>query len=111
MAFLTKEQLLSYDDRKIDIVTIPDLGEVGIRKITVKERKAWEQIANESTTSENSIRVLFVAMSVCDEAGNPLFTPADVEALANKSIGMIDLLYSAAMKANVIDSVEAAKKN
>lgn len=111
MAFLTKEQLLAFDDRKIDVVTIPNLGEVGIRKITVKERKAWETVANNSTSSENSIRVLFVAMAVCDEAGNPLFSPADVEALADKSIGIIDLLYSAAMKANIIDSVDDAKKN
>lgn len=111
MAFLTKEQLLAYDDKKIDIVTIPDLGEVGIRKITVKERRAWETTADEAGMSSNAIRVMFVAMSVCDEAGKPLFSHKDVEELSNKSIGLIDLLYAAATKANIIDSVETAKKN
>lgn len=102
--FLTKEQILSADDRKTDIVDVPEWGGlVKIRAMTGAERDRFEQDSIEGRGKDTkmnlrNIRARLVSLSIVDENNNRLFTRNDIEALGQKSAAALDRVFGAAQK-------------
>lgn len=86
-------------------------GSVWLKKMTVKDQLAFEEMANGK--DKKNILSKLVVMCVCDEDGNQLFTDADIEALNNKSSAVIlELSNSILATNNMSDSdVEDMAKN
>jgi hypothetical protein len=112
---LTREQILAADDRKSEMVDVPEWGgQVRVRTFSGADRDRVEAfIASHKDGSPVGFRALLVSLAVCDEAGARLFAPADVDALGEKSGVAIDRVFTAAAKLNGIlaDSGEKAKES
>jgi len=102
MALLNKEAILGADDLKKEIVSVPEWGgEVMISAMTGAARDEWEQALVESKSANlSNLRARLVAATAMDEAGNRLFTGADVEALGKKSGAALERCVRAAQKLN-----------
>ena len=99
---LSREAILKASDLKTQDVNVPEWGgSVRVACMTGTMRDAWEQsLLKGGKTSLENARATLVAASVVDEAGNPLFTSADVEALGRKSAAALDRICKAAQKLN-----------
>ncbi len=113
---LTRDEILNAEDLKTVTVDIPEWGgELLVREMTGSQRDAYEtDIMNTAEDHKaHVIRARMVASSVVGEDGEPLFTMADVEALAKKSAKALDRVFTAAASLNVLtdDAVEEAAGN
>lgn len=118
MAVLTREQILSAQDRAERVtVSVPEWGgDVLIGVFGATQRDTFEQWSSDAKKSAGSVRhfrARFVAMCLLDEKGAPLFTEADVVALGEKSHKALDRVFEAAWKLNGMgkEGVEQAEKN
>jgi hypothetical protein len=105
---LTREQILSSQDRKIQKVTVPEWGgDVYVRSLSGAERDQFEEgnLIREKDRKRGFVsldiriqdaKTRLVALSVCDEAGTRLFSDADVEALSKKNSAAIARLSGVA---------------
>lgn len=114
MSSLTKDQILAANDLGLLKVDVPEWkGEVFIRVMSVGERDAYERewIGKRETGVEN-FRTKFLQRVLCDEAGQLLFSAADIEQLSQKSARVMSRLWDKAMKHNALmesDVQELAK--
>lgn len=93
-------------------VEVPGLGvTVFVRVMTIGEMERFE--AARSAAPPGSLQALMVAYTACDEAGDLLFTEADVPALAARPVGSLTKVVDAALKLNTLsaEAVDAAEKN
>ena len=107
---LTRDQILGSHDLPVEDVEIPEWhGTVRVRGMTVAERNAWEQSNTRTFKGRNgqlvteanpaaiaTFRQRLVARSVVDDAGNLLFSDADVAALERKSSSAIARIVTVA---------------
>jgi hypothetical protein len=112
---LSREQILSGNDRipNLQVVQVPEWGgEVSLRPMTGKERERFEASAS-SKIPDGTIRARLVALSACDDRGEPLFGEADVEALADKSGVALERIFQAAIRINGVSkaAIEDLEKN
>lgn len=63
------------------------------------------------TATPEQIDAYFAVMSVCDEAGNLVFTEADVPALLRKNGKAIARIALRVLDLNKVDAADEAKKN
>lgn len=103
MGFLTKEQILSANDRPREEVDVPEWGgKVILQAISGTDRDNFEQaIANPSGKGVKDgalIRARLVALSVVDEKGQKIFEPRDMVELGKKSAAVLDRLYDVASR-------------
>ena len=116
---LTRQEILSIRDIRTEIVFVPEWGgSVRIKAMTGKERDAWEtalfQIDGKDVKmNKENLRAKLVALTVVDEAGQRLFTEADVEALGSKSAAALDRIYQASQKLSGLtpDDIKEMEKN
>src|SRR5690606_11536223 len=116
---LTRQEILSIRDIRTEIVFVPEWGgAVKIKAMTGKERDAWEtalfQIDGKDVKmNKENLRAKLVALTVVDEAGQRLFTEADVEALGSKSASALDRIYQASQKLSGLtpDDIKEMEKN
>ena len=116
---LTRQEILSIRDIRTETVFVPEWGgAVKIRALTGKERDAWEtalfQIDGKNVKmNKENLRAKLVALTVVDEAGQRLFTEADVEALGSKSASALDRIYQASQKLSGLtpDDIKEMEKN
>ena len=116
---LTRQEILSIRDIRTEIVFVPEWGgSVKIKAMTGKERDAWEtalfQIDGKDVKmNKENLRAKLVALTVVDEAGQRLFTEADVEALGSKSASALDRIYQASQKLSGLapDDIKEMEKN
>jgi hypothetical protein len=112
---LSKDQILSADDMGLLEVAVPEWGgSVFVRVMTVGERDSYENewMVNKDRGVAN-FRSKFLQRVLCDDKGDLLFSPAEVEKLAKKSARVITRVWDAAMKHNSLtdDDVEELAKN
>ena len=104
MNLLSKEAILQADDRRYEIVNVPEWkGEVRLRSLSGAERDQYEagltrQVGNTQKIDARNARAKLVALSACDENGQPVFDPKDVIGLGNKSSAALQRLFDAAMR-------------
>lgn len=118
MAILSKQQILAAQDVLFEDVPVPEWGgAVRIKGMSSRERDDYElasmsdlsgldpndkELLNKMKERMDNIRARLVAFTAVDEAGNLLFTEADLEALGRKSAAAMQRCYEAAQRLNGI---------
>jgi hypothetical protein len=104
MNLLSKEAIFGLDDRKYEIVSVPEWGgDVRLRSLTGAERDEYEvgmtrQVGNTQKVDARNARAKLIALSACDVGGLPLFQAADVIKLGTKSSAALQRLFDAACR-------------
>jgi hypothetical protein len=112
MAILNKQQILEAPDIKKELVAVPEWGgEVYVKGMSGSERDNFEAAIIErrgkaTRVNLKNIRARLAAACICDEQGNPLFTPADVEDLADKSAAALGRVYDVASRLSGIGEAD-----
>ena len=109
MGLLSKEAILSADDRKTVDVEVPEWGgTVRVGTMSASERDRWEaETYGGDKPNTLDFRARFVALCLVDEQGNRLFTGADVAELSKKSAAALHRVFKAAQELNALTDEEA----
>ena len=104
---LTRDQILSADDRNRQTVYVPEWGGcVVIQQITALDRLQWEEscLLNNGTAAvrHDMLRAGLLVRCLVDDGGNKLFTLEDITSLNNKSASAINRVFEAALELNGI---------
>lgn len=114
MSFLNREALFGLQRPEPVQVNLPRGGHVYVRVLSAaeKERCEADQQADNKAGGDRW-RAILVSHAACDAAGAPLFDRGDVAQLANMPFDVIQPIYYAALKANLMlgDPVGDAEKN
>jgi hypothetical protein len=94
---MNKEQLLASLQPKIEVVPVAGLGDLRLRELTAPEVVA---IRDTTKTKKEDFGFHLVIKSVVDDAGAPMFSVEDLDALRGSGQNSIGLLVSAVMKHN-----------
>lgn len=107
---LNRDQILAAKDIDTTEVQVPEWGgSVLVKALTGAERDRYEQSVVEQNGKKTKVnmvnaRAKLVALAVVDDKGQPLFTAADIPALAQKSAAALDRIYAVASeKAGITD--------
>ena len=125
MAVLTREQVLAAQDRKPELVSVPEWGgELWVRGLSAKDRGLYELWTVQASASKAGIeqgemtldhvaltRVRLISLCVIvDESDTaPLFTEADVAALAEKDSAPVERLFDVAARLSGLSRKDADK--
>ena len=98
---LTRDQLLAPRPLATERVEIPDLGDgVFVRVMTGQERDQYEfDLVQHRDTMDNA-RARLLVRCLCDEQGNLLLQPGDVEALGRQPATILDRASKVASRIN-----------
>jgi hypothetical protein len=116
---LSAADILNANDLALNRVDVPEWhGYVFVRSMTAAERDEWELYLISHRTPDGelnfrNVRATLVANTCCDSAGSLLFTPDQVDALAQKCGRAIVRVYEATQRLNAItdDDVQELAKN
>lgn len=116
---LTKEQILTADDKPIEKVMVPEWGdEVYVRTMSGKEKDAFEQSIVETNGDDivanmHNMRAKLGALCMVDGDGKLLFSNDEVELLGDRSALALDRVFVVAQKLNGLqpDDIETLAKN
>lgn len=116
MSFLTRQQILEADDRKFEIVEVPEWGgTVRLGSMQAINRDRYEIAYGKAREegSERSIRATLVSACIVDEKGETLFTEDDVIEFSKKSGAVLAELFDKCMELNGMSkkAVEKLKGN
>lgn len=104
---LGRNDILQTNDQEIELVAVPGWGgSVYVRSLTGTERDRLEASMVQHMVGKkqsrqvnlNNLRAKLCAMACCDEAGNPIFTEADVIALGKKNAANLQAVFEVAQK-------------
>ncbi len=115
---LSKEQIISSIDLKLEKVAVPEWGgDVFISEMSGTDRDAYEMSllvrqGDKFVQDLSNARAKLVARCLVDEDGKRLFTEADIAALGKKSGAVLDRLDDVAKRLNGLEAkaVEDAEK-
>lgn len=108
MALLTRDEILSADDRKTEEVEVPEWGgSVLVRTLSGKERDAYESgtitvKSGKQVENFENLRARLVALCLVDEKGVRLFSAKDVTSLGNKSAAALQRVYNKCQELNAV---------
>jgi hypothetical protein len=78
---LNRDNILKISDRRPKLITVPEWGEVYIRKLSAAEMEQWEDF-HKSQEKEDQKRMIniarYVCLILCDDQAQPLFKSFDV---------------------------------
>jgi hypothetical protein len=98
MKYLSATEILNLVDCNVKEVEVPEWdGAVFVRSMSLKERFVFEEKGN--TTD---VRMLLLALTLCDKEGNLLFTTDQITQLENKDALVMFRLFQEACKVNGI---------
>lgn len=106
---LSKQDILSNEDRKFEDIHVPEWGGmVRIATISGEARDRFEAsiVAKNGQMNTENIRAKLVAACVVDESNKLLFSENDIKQLGSKSCVALDRIFSAAQKLNGIGQTE-----
>ena len=102
MALLSRDAILAVVDLPMELVSVPEWGgEVNVRGLDGKDRDAFEAslvMQNGEAVNLANIRARLAALCIVDEAGERLFSDADMAALGRKSGAALDRVFSVAQR-------------
>ncbi len=108
---LDRGAILGAQDLKTEDVAVPEWGgTVRVRCLTAAERDAYEASFlsfKDGKVAQNpdamaKVRARMVSLTVVGEAGERLFTDADVAALAGKSAAAVNRVFEVAQRLNKV---------
>ena len=119
MDLLTKAKIMESDDKKTQIVEVPEWGgHVKVKTMSGTERDAWEDSlvkrkGKKVETNLTNIRAKLCAVTIVDEEGVRLFNDSDILSLGQKSCSALDRVFQAAKTLNALDDddIEDLAKN
>lgn len=115
MGLLSKEAILSADDRKTVDVAVPEWGgTVRVSTMSASERDKWEsETYGGDKPNTQDFRARFVALCLVDEKGERMFGEKEVAALGKKSAAAMHRVFKAAQALNALSDseVEAIEGN
>lgn len=118
MPTLTKEQILSQEDRPTMTVSVPEWGgDVKIRKLSARQKAImesyWKFDDNGKFLPESGQgdRARLVALSCINEDGSQMFSVADAVSLDDKSFEAVRVIAEAAAKFNGFDKKDTVKNS
>ncbi len=115
MALLNKEAILGASDLKTEDVEVSEWGgTVRVRTMTGAERDALgKSMMVDGKMSTDNYRAKLLSRCIVDEAGNTVFSEADIAALNGKNTLALERVFKAADGLNSLSeaTVEAAEKN
>lgn len=104
MALLSKEKILSANDRPTEDVEVPEWGgTVRVRGLSGAERDAFESSllgpdGKPSPSRLANFRARLLARTLVDETGNRLFSDSEIKALGEKSGEVLSRLFDVAQR-------------
>ena len=107
---LSKDTILASVDLPMELVSVPEWGgDIYVRTLNGTERDAFEQsmVGKKNSTNLDNVRARFAVLTICDEAGNRLFTANDATALGKKSAAALDRVFAVAQRLNGFSSEDA----
>lgn len=117
---LTREEIISARDTKIERVSVPEWGgEVCVRVMSGEARDRLDAFLAKAIDDDGKLvnpkglRTLVCILGCCDERGNDLFKPNDVDALAAKNSVALDRVWRAVAALNGLNdkAMEAARSD
>ena len=102
--FLTRDDILAADDLPFTDVVVPEWGgKVRVRTLKGADRARLLEITGgaDDGAPEDWVERL-VAACACDEAGEPLFDAADLQALGQKNARVLQRIFEAADDLNAV---------
>lgn len=112
---LTREQILGKSDAVTERVDIPEWGGYAfVRELSGTERDAFEaSILNGGKFDPHNVRAKLVVRSLVDDAGNRIFTDADVDEVGRKSGTVLKRVFEIAQRINKMrpEDVDELAKN
>src|SRR5688572_27942676 len=108
---LTREQILAPRKLPTEVVPCPELGEgatLTVRRLTARE---FINLTGKAKATPDMTYALWVVACVVDDEGKPVLTEADVTALAEKEITLLERLADAAQRLNLNAKGQAAKNS
>lgn len=106
MGFLSRDDILKADDRKTEVVPVPEWGgDVRLRTLSGAERDAFEASTVEVRGGKQrqnfkNLRARLVALCLVDEDNRRMFTSGDVAKLGEKSSAALDRLFTKCQEMN-----------
>ena len=114
MAMLTRETILSAEDFKTEVVSVPEWGgDVLVGTMTGAGRDNFEAQTLDKKTGRKNMRAKLAAATIYDESGELMFTEKDIEELGKKSGAALERVFDVALRINRIGQkdVEELAKN
>ncbi len=119
MPILTRDQILSVEDRATESVDVPEWGgSVIVSTMSGRERDEFESslLADKGASKDANmanLRARLASLCCVAEDGTRMFTKADIEALGNKSAAALNRIFIAAQRLNGIgeDAVDELAGN
>lgn len=115
MALLTRDQILTANDIKTEVIPVPEWGgDVIVGSMSASARDNFEAQMLDKKTGRENARAKLAAATIQDENGALMFTEKDITALGKKSGAALDRVFDAALKINRIgpsDMDELAKNS
>ena len=115
---LKREEILAAQDLKSETVEVPEWGgPITLRELTALERERFQDlvVAKDGAAPMPTSRMFAWLVALCTrgEDGERLFSDGDVEAIANKSLGVLLRLGAIAQRLNSLgaEAAEDAVKN
>jgi hypothetical protein len=117
---LTKADILAVNDRTTELVDVPEWGgAVYVRTMTAAERDREErriydaQQGKKGSEAMANFRARFLALTLVNEDGEPLFSMKEVDQLASKSFAVISRLFDVSQRINGVtkEEIEAIEGN
>ena len=103
---LTKSQILSANDIKKELVSVPEWGgDVYVRMMSGAERDNFEQKMSRKRNEHPdgfiaNVRARLCVETIVDEKGNRLFSDKDVDELGSKCAVALERLFDKSQKLN-----------
>lgn len=106
--FLGRDEILEYDDIKVETVPVPEWGAkaaVRLKVLSAAERDAFEASTvtvkgGRQKPNLANLRARLVARCMVDGKGNRVFESGDVARLGNKSSKALDRLFAKCQEIN-----------
>ena len=127
MANLTKAEMFSGRDRPVVNIEVPDLGDVGMRRMTETDYQAYiircaevgkemkpQPAGDEGGEADKpmddvasggwrGLKALLLVYCLVNPDGSPMFTVDDIDAINGLGHGTIDFLFEQAQRMNALD--------
>lgn len=105
---MLSDDILAFNDAEAERVEVPEWGKHGqhvyVRLMSGRERDRWESsimaMDGDATKFYDGVRARLCQMTACDESGTLIFTPAQIDALSQKSSTALQRIYDVAMRIN-----------
>jgi hypothetical protein len=95
--------------RRSETVTVPEWDgvTVTVHAMTARQKSEWAKVSGEARSDPVAISAYLFARCVTDEAGNALFTDADIETVAGLDVVAVERVLTVIYRLNGIGTAAA----